>query len=150
MRKNFSRWDGITRIENLFIDYLGADNSQETKETTKQFFISLVSKIIRPRAKNDFLLAVIGPQGIGKSFLMRRLNINEAEINQIAALKANIRPLVITSNNMDLLLDLKGYRRLHLLEVGRHKPAKNVFDLQKEAIDQIWAEAYHFYHLVTL
>ena len=66
-------WDGVPRIETLFIDYLGADDEDYTREVTKRWLIAAVSRAKRPGVKFDYIPVLSGPGGIGKSTLVARL-----------------------------------------------------------------------------
>ncbi len=66
-------WDGKNRIGTLLCDYLGVPDDPYTREVTELFFAGAVSRIYKPGCKFDFVLTVIGPQGIGKSTIFRKL-----------------------------------------------------------------------------
>jgi len=66
-------WDGIPRLEELLIDYLGAEDSLYTRAITKKTFTAAVARVMVPGIKFDYMLVLIGPQGIGKSTLFHKL-----------------------------------------------------------------------------
>ncbi|MGI6085237.1 MAG: VapE domain-containing protein [Acetivibrionales bacterium] len=66
-------WDGVPRIETLFIDYLGAEDSHYTRQVTRKMLIAGVKRIYEPGCKFDYMLVLIGPQGAGKSSLIAKL-----------------------------------------------------------------------------
>ncbi len=66
-------WDGIERIETLFIDYLGAEDSTYTRAVTRKTIIAAVARIYEPGIKFDCVPILNGPQGIGKSTLFSKL-----------------------------------------------------------------------------
>ncbi|WP_051258435.1 virulence-associated E family protein [Atopococcus tabaci] len=66
-------WDGEQRISSLLIEYLGAPDELYTREVAELFFAAAVSRIYRPGCKFDYVLLVVGPQGIGKSTFFARL-----------------------------------------------------------------------------
>lgn len=67
-------WDGIPRLDNLIIDYLGAENKQYTKEVTRKAFTAVVARAITERPiKFDNMIILTGKQGIGKSTLLSKL-----------------------------------------------------------------------------
>lgn len=39
-------WDGIPRLDNLLVDYLGADNTDYTKQVTRKAFTAVVARAI--------------------------------------------------------------------------------------------------------
>lgn len=70
---NSLTWDEKERLETLLIDYLGAEDSHYTKAVTRTHLVAGVARIMRPGIKYDTMLVLTGPQGIGKSTLIRYL-----------------------------------------------------------------------------
>lgn len=66
-------WDGTNRLEYLFIDFLGAENDKYTKTVTKIMLVAAVKRVFHPGTKFDTALILIGPQGVGKSYVLSRL-----------------------------------------------------------------------------
>lgn len=67
-------WDGIPRLDNLIIDYLGAENTDYTKQVTRKAFTAVVARAITELPiKFDNMVILTGPQGIGKSTLLSTL-----------------------------------------------------------------------------
>lgn len=66
-------WDGISRIFSIFPDYLGADDTPENRLIAKLFFLGVVAKIFDPSTKYDYVLDLVGGQGVGKTTLLRKL-----------------------------------------------------------------------------
>lgn len=66
-------WDGIPRVERLLIDFLGAEDSDYVREVTKKTLVAAVARVFEPGIKFDCVLVLVGPQGIGKSTLFRKL-----------------------------------------------------------------------------
>lgn len=74
--KNFIeavKWDGVKRIDDLFIDYLGADDTHYTRQVTRKWLIAAVARIYEPGCKFDNMIVLHGTQGIGKSSIARKL-----------------------------------------------------------------------------
>lgn len=63
-------WDGVPRLDTLFIDYLGADDTAYTRAVTRKAFTAAVARAMQPGCKFDNMLILTGPQGIGKSTLL--------------------------------------------------------------------------------
>lgn len=63
-------WDGKPRLDTLFIDYLGAEDSVYTRAVTRKAFTAAVARAIEPGKKFDNMLILVGPQGIGKSTML--------------------------------------------------------------------------------
>ena len=66
-------WDGQERIETLLIEYFGAEDSRYTRAVTKKWLAAGAARIYRPGCKFDYMLVLVGDQGIGKSTLAMRL-----------------------------------------------------------------------------
>lgn len=66
-------WDGENRLESLFIDYLGAEDSDYVRIVTKKTLTAAVARIFEPGIKYDTMLVLVGPQGCGKSQILKRL-----------------------------------------------------------------------------
>jgi putative DNA primase/helicase len=66
-------WDGVQRLESLFIEYLGAEDSPYTRAATRKTFIAAVARVFQPGIKFDTVLTLIGKEGIGKSTIIRKM-----------------------------------------------------------------------------
>lgn len=71
--ESLPEWDGLPRAEYLLSDYLGAEDSEYVRDVTRKTLTAAVARIYQPGIKFDSMLVLIGPQGIGKSSLFRRL-----------------------------------------------------------------------------
>lgn len=67
------KWDGQPRVDTLLIDYLGAENTQYTREATRKSLVACVARVVQPGIKFDYVLTLIGDEGQGKSQLLDRL-----------------------------------------------------------------------------
>lgn len=70
---SLSPWDGVPRVESLLIDYLGADDNEYVRAVTRKTLVSAVARILDPGCKFDYMLTLVGPQGVGKSSFIRAL-----------------------------------------------------------------------------
>lgn len=70
---NSLTWDGVERVETMLVDYLGAEDSLYTREVTRKHMAAAVARVMEPGIKYDYMLILSGPQGIGKSSLIRIL-----------------------------------------------------------------------------
>ena len=66
-------WDGVQRLDRLFIDYLGAADTQYSKAVARKSLCAAVARAMQPGVKYDTMPILAGPQGIGKSTLLRLL-----------------------------------------------------------------------------
>jgi putative DNA primase/helicase len=67
------KWDGVKRVDRIFIDYLGAEDTDYVKEVTRKMFIAAVKRLYEPGCKFDYMLVLVGPQGAGKSTIIQML-----------------------------------------------------------------------------
>lgn len=67
-------WDGERgRVDRLLIDYMGAEDSDYVRAVTRKALCAAVARVMRPGIKFDYVLTLVGPEGIGKSTLIQRL-----------------------------------------------------------------------------
>lgn len=70
---NALKWDGVKRVETLFIDYLGAEDCIYTRTVTRKSLSAAVARVFNPGCKFDYILVTIGAEGIGKSTIISKL-----------------------------------------------------------------------------
>lgn len=192
-------WDGVERVESVFIDYLGAEDSHYIRQVTRKWLVAGVTRIYEAGIKFDEMPVLYGKQGAGKSYIADRLavgkwfkddidsfegkdakvGLQKAWIVEIAELSAmnktvieqtkkflatrvdDFRPpyarqnieaprhcvFIGTTNKYDFLKDTTGNRRFLPVAVDASKRIKSPFsdELSDEVVQQIWAEAYHYY-----
>ncbi|EZX20752.1 hypothetical protein V070_01816 [Staphylococcus aureus C0673] len=66
-------WDGVKRIETLFIDYLGAPDNHYNRQVAKKWLMGAVARIYNPGIKFDNMVVLYGKQGEGKSTVASKL-----------------------------------------------------------------------------
>jgi predicted P-loop ATPase len=66
-------WDGIERVNTLFIDYLGAENNSYVRTVTRKILVAAVARVFVPGIKFDNMPVLSGPQGLGKSTIIKKL-----------------------------------------------------------------------------
>ena len=64
---NSLEWDGVKRVDRLFIDTFGADDDAYTREAAKCFMVAAVRRVFSPGYKFDHVPILIGTEGIYKS-----------------------------------------------------------------------------------
>ena len=67
------KWDGIPRLDTLFIDYLGAEDNTYVRTVTRKAFTAAVARTYKPGTKFDIMTILAGKQGIGKSTILRKM-----------------------------------------------------------------------------
>ena len=60
-------WDGVARLDDWLITYLGADQPDWCRIAGPRFVIGMVARAMQPGCKMDNALVLEGPQGTGKS-----------------------------------------------------------------------------------
>jgi predicted P-loop ATPase len=190
-------WDGTERVDKLLIDYMGADDTPFNRAASRKTLCAAVARIMQPGIKFDYMLVLIGSQGIGKSSLFSKLagkwfsdslttvqnkeayeqlqGVWVIEMGELAATrKADVESLkhflskqtdsfrvaygkhvsefprqcifVGTTNDREFLKDRTGNRRFWPVSVTGQGTRNLWDDLDKQEIDQIWAEAMHKWH----
>lgn len=67
-------WDGVPRLDTLFIDYLGAKDTDYNRAVCRKSFTAAVARAMTPGCKFDNMLILAGPQGVGKSTLIDKMS----------------------------------------------------------------------------
>ena len=70
-------WDGIERIRHVLHHFLGAPEDELTYQCTKMFLMGALKRIYEPGCKFEYVLTLVGGQGIGKSTFFRVLAIQD-------------------------------------------------------------------------
>jgi putative DNA primase/helicase len=70
---NGLHWDGIERLDSLFIDYMGAEDSAYTRAVSRKTLVAAVARVFNPGCKFDYVLTLVGEEGLGKSSLVGKL-----------------------------------------------------------------------------
>lgn len=67
------KWDGIARLDEWSIKYLGAEDTLFIRAVSCRWMISAIARVMQPGCKADCALILEGSQGIGKSQALRVL-----------------------------------------------------------------------------
>lgn len=70
---NSLKWDGVKRLETIFIDCFGVPNTLYTREVGKKFFTGAVRRVFIPASKMDYIPVLVSEEGFGKSKFIRRM-----------------------------------------------------------------------------
>lgn len=68
-------WDGKQRLDSLFIDYLGAEDTEYNRTVCRKAFAAAVARAMDPGCKYDNMLILCGPQGMGKSTILDKMSL---------------------------------------------------------------------------
>lgn len=71
--ESLPKWDGVERADNIFIKFLGAEDSRYTREITRHFLFGAIARALYPGCDFQSVVVIQGAQGIGKSRLLRML-----------------------------------------------------------------------------
>lgn len=66
-------WDGIPRIETFFPKYVRVEDSTYSRAVSKNFWVALVARSLRPGCQFDSMVILEGAEGIRKSSLFRAI-----------------------------------------------------------------------------
>lgn len=189
-------WDGECRLDTLFIDYIGAEDTEYIRAVTRKWVCGAVARVMDPGVKFDTAIVLYGSQGLGKSLILERLGrkwFNNSlvdiktkdaleqiqgswivELAELAPTYKNDNEIVKafisrtsdrfrspygrrteeyprqcvfagSTNNLMFLKDRTGNRRFWPITGDKDRKTKNSWDLSKDEIDQLWAEAYHYW-----
>nr|DAF52887.1 MAG TPA: replicative DNA helicase [Caudovirales sp. ctGAB12] len=189
-------WDGECRLDTLFIDYIGAEDTEYIRAVTRKWMCGAVARVMDPGVKFDTAIVLYGSQGLGKSLILERLGrkwFNNSlvdiktkdaleqiqgswivELAELAPTYKNDNEIVKafisrtsdrfrspygrrteeyprqcvfagSTNNLMFLKDRTGNRRFWPITGDKDRKTKNSWDLSKDEIDQLCAEAYHYW-----
>ncbi|MBF1754681.1 MAG: hypothetical protein HXP15_01030 [Veillonella sp.] len=189
-------WDGECRLDTLFIDYIGAEDTEYIRAVTRKWMCGAVARVMDPGVKFDTAIVLYGSQGLGKSLILERLGrkwFNNSlvdiktkdaleqiqgswivELAELAPTYKNDNEIVKafisrtsdrfrspygrrteeyprqcvfagSTNNLMFLKDRTGNRRFWPITGDKDRKTKNSWELSKDDIDQIWAEAFVYW-----
>ena len=67
------KWDGIPRLETLFIDHLKVEDTTLNRRITKVWIMGAIKRLYEPGTPNENVLILTGGQGVGKSLTLKWL-----------------------------------------------------------------------------
>lgn len=108
-------WDGQHRIPTLLHDFLGADVSDYNTEVTCVFLKAALWRARCGGSPFDYVPALIGAQGIGKSKFCKMLNLNDAFYSELKAVEGK-----------DAIIGLHGHWIIEIGELLAMKKASEV------------------------
>lgn len=73
--ESLPQWDGVKRVDTLFIDYLGAEDNAYIRAACRKTLCAAYMRIYHPGIKFDYLPVFNGAQGIGKSTFIANLGM---------------------------------------------------------------------------
>lgn len=109
---NGLKWDGKERVDTLFIDYLGAEDTAYIRAVSRKILVGAVARIYSPGIKFDAMLTIQGAQGIGKSTLIRKIG------------RCWFSDSLVDINSKDSFMQLSGHWLLEIAEMNAMKRAE--------------------------
>lgn len=73
MERDAENWDGRKRIDRMLQVYLGADDNPLISKIAEMWLVGAVAKVYDPFVKFDYVLDLVGGQGVGKTSLLQKL-----------------------------------------------------------------------------
>ena len=73
MERAASNWDGRKRINQMLQVYLGAEDIDLVSKIAEMWLVGAVAKVYDPYAKFDYVLDLVGGQGVGKTSFLQKL-----------------------------------------------------------------------------
>lgn len=133
-------WDGVPRLDTLFIDYLGAKDTAYNRVVCRKAFTAAVSRAMVPGCKYDTMLILAGPQGIGKSTLLDKMSrgwfndsIRTFEGKEASELLQGVWLVEVAELNAFRRTDIARIKQFLSLRVDRYRAAygKHVKELPR-------------------
>lgn len=73
MERVAKEWDGRKRIRKMFQHYLGAEDTELISKIAEMWLVGAVAKVYEPYVKFDYVLDLVGGQGVGKTSLLQKI-----------------------------------------------------------------------------
>jgi predicted P-loop ATPase len=106
-------WDETPRVDALFIDYLGADDTPYTRAVTRKTLVAAVARVKCPGVKFDSIPVLNGNQGIGKSTLIAKLGREwYSDSLSISDMKDKTAPEKLQGNWLLELSEMAGIKKM--------------------------------------
>lgn len=74
-------WDGMERLDTVFIDYLGVEDTPLSRLCTRISLVACIARIMSPGCDMDYTTVLVGAQGVGKSKLLAKLAVKKSWFN---------------------------------------------------------------------
>jgi len=106
-------WDKTPRVDTVFIDYLGAEDTPYTRAVTRKTLVAAVARVKRPGIKFDNIPVLNGNQGIGKSTLIAKLGREwYSDSLSISDMKDKTAPEKLQGNWLLELSEMAGIKKM--------------------------------------
>ena len=73
MLENLPEWDGVSRAEKVFIDFLKVADTSYAREVTFKTLLGAIARVYNPGCEYQTMPVLCGKQGIGKGYVLKKL-----------------------------------------------------------------------------
>ena len=73
MLENLPKWDGVTRAEKVFVDFLRVEDTPYAREVTFKTLLAAIARVYNPGCEWQYVPVLKGNQGIGKGYVLKKL-----------------------------------------------------------------------------
>lgn len=73
MNEAYLNWDEKRRLDDFFPTFLGVEKNETNTLIARLFFMGVVAKALDPKTKFDYVLDLVGGQGVGKTTLLQKI-----------------------------------------------------------------------------
>ena len=80
-------WDGVPRIDEFLVKYMGCDDDDYSIQVARMIFYGGIARLYNPGCKFDYMPILIGEQGTGKSTIVNWLNIHPKFFREIVTIE---------------------------------------------------------------
>lgn len=80
-------WDGKPRIDKFLVDILKCEDDDYHREVARMIFYGGINRLYQPGCKFDYMPIFIGPQGAGKSSIVKWLSLNDTYYTDISSIE---------------------------------------------------------------
>ncbi|WP_156127310.1 VapE domain-containing protein [Methylobacterium sp. UNCCL110] len=119
------QWDGEIRVPTLFIDYLGAEDSEYTREITKRWLTGAVKRIYSPGCQFEIMPILVGAKGIGKSVIGYKLANEKWFTDSLINLDPKISGEILADNWICEFPEMKAFKNKSDEEIKMFISSKN-------------------------
>ena len=136
-------WDGVPRLDTLFVDYLGAQDTEYNRAVCRKAFVAAVARAMTPGCKYDTMVILSGAQGIGKSTLIEKMakgwftgNIHSFEGKDASELLQGVWLVEVAELEALRKTDVARVKQFLSLRADRYRAAygRNVKELPRRCI----------------
>ena len=173
MERAAENWDGRKRINQMLQVYLGAEDIDLVSKIAEMWLVGAVAKVYDPYAKFDYVLDLVGGQGVGKTSLLQKLGgdwytdavtdfankdnydimlkaliVNDDEMvasNRMSFAETKAFISKTSLNQKEYLKDKTGERRFLSVMADISRQKKHPMEIEPETVEQIWGEAVTIY-----